>query len=203
MRGTRGTGVRSVAVAAAAVLALSACGSDSSDGEASEPATEQGQEEPEGQQETPEGENTDEGSESDASEEWVSGSPLTGISVEEGEDSDTVILEFANAAPDYLGDGYVDRVARGGDRSEESYDVDGDVYLFLRLMEQSAFESGEMEEIQEVRTDGRVAHVFPHGQFEGEKNVAIGIESENGEEPGYDITTEESTIVIEISADSR
>ncbi|WP_130799955.1 hypothetical protein [Streptomyces otsuchiensis] len=181
--------MRSIAIAAVAVavLALSACGSDSGDGETSEPAAGQGRED----------------SDSDAQKEWVSGSPLTLVSVQEGEDSDTVILEFANAAPDYLGDGFVDRVARGGDHTDQSHDVDGDVYLLLRLTEQGAFETGEADEVLGTRTDGRIAHVFPHGQFEGLLNIAIGIESANGEEPDYDITTEENRMLIEISHSSR
>ncbi|WP_146057231.1 MULTISPECIES: hypothetical protein [unclassified Streptomyces] len=62
---------------------------------------------------------------------------------------------------------------------------------------------GEADEVLGTRTDGRIAHVFPHGQFEGLLNIAIGIESANGEEPDYDITTEENRMLIEISHSSR
>ncbi|NJP66599.1 hypothetical protein [Streptomyces spiramenti] len=189
MRSARAAGVRYTAIAAASVLALSACGSGSDDetSQSSESTTQD-----EGQEEEPDVQMTAEETDSDTTP-----GPLTEITVEEGEDSETVVLEFDGDAPEYEWDRFVAPVYfTAGDFPDEPIEVDGDWFLRFTLTEGHGLDTDAPEE---AKFDGAVAHVKPFGRFEGTIELVIGIESEYGEQPGYEITTDGSQIHIEIT----
>ncbi len=178
-------------MAAAAVLALSACGSGSDDetSEASQSSESTAQEE---DAEGPDVQMTAEETDSDAQ-----AGPLTEITVEEGEGSETVILEFDGAAPEYEWERFVAPVYfLSGDFADEPIEVDGDWTLRFLL---TSGHGTDTDTPEEATFDGMVAHVLPFGKFEGGIEIAIGINSEYGEQPEYEITTEGSEIHIEIT----
>lgn len=196
MRSTRGTGVRSTAVAAVAVLALSACGSGSDDADSSESRESTAQEGQEEDQEEGDVELVSQGSESD-SQETNYGSPLQAVTVDGGEDSDTVRLTFEDDIPDLLADYYVNPVYQGGDYPDRTHDVEG--HWFLNIAFPGQAEAAD-EVVTDIEFDGdRVVHYFPTSTFEGTLRAVIGINSENGLMPEYEITTDGSDLLIEIS----
>lgn len=191
MRSMRGAGVRTTAVAAAAVLALSACGSDS-DEESAETSESTSQSDAEI-------ELASQGSDSDEESESTGPSLLENVTVEAGEDSDIVRLTFADGAREPLGDYFVNPIYRGGDRTDETHDgVEGHWYLKLHIPGQDG--TGDEDVYEDITFDGdRVVHYYPVLQFEGMLEAVIGINSENGLMPEYEITTEGSDLVIEIT----
>lgn len=222
MRSMRGTGARSVAVAAVAALALTACGTDSDDNEpdaetgVSESADEpdeqdqQDQQDQQGEEPDPAAQDTDEDdgtddaqeaegadeAEGNAAEDVPSGdSALTAISVEAGEEVDTVTLEFEDAAPEYANDRFVNPVHRGGDYADETHDIEGDWFLQFDVRGQGL---GNVE-VDDVTADGRVLEVRRLMQFEGVVTLVIAIDVPYGEQPGYEFDSDGNTMTIEIA----
>ncbi|MFX4295337.1 AMIN-like domain-containing (lipo)protein [Streptomyces bohaiensis] len=207
MRSTRAAGVRYTAVAAAAVLALSACGSDSDTTESADSTDSTAQQEA-GTSESDEtaGEDmadteTDTDAEADAETDTETDTEqasalddrdpfLQAITVEEGEDSHTVRLEFENEVPAFW-DSVVSEVTTQG--TGKVIEVEGDWFIRLDL-------TGQPEVVPEVEAEGlddRIAEVRTIGPFEGMLGVAIGVEGNVVSE--YEISKDGTTMVIEVS----
>lgn len=227
MRSIRRTGARSAALAAVAALALTACGSgDDEQGgsEAAEPAGQQQEDDTAGETGAEEGTATgdadpdagetddaatdeagteaDEAEEAEATESAGLGEDdepaLRAITVEEGEEADTIRLEFAEEVPAFWHD-VVSEVTHGGEGTD--LEVEGDWLLSFKFTNQGfAHPDPEIDGLNDLVVDAKASSVF-----EGENTVGIGLSGhgfEGQKLPEYVFSKDGSTMVIEVAREN-